>query len=229
MLDFLRRLFAVGAPSPMLERTAPEVEMEATIIRECRAQFGDPPRSLHPADAQACRLSLTPEVAGLFEESRDPMLRILADQACLRVRGTVVWSTLVQANQLLFDPTNPHTLAANVLYSLDPYFDGRLALLSDMAHGLFGKKGSVPAERELREFVRVITDERARIMRRELPLGYCGGHVVYFATCFIQPGHLPGNRLTRPDFPLLVNFEETDAVMLLPSRFWSSRFVQMWG
>ncbi len=125
--------------------------------------------------------------------------------------------------------TNPHTLAANVVYSLDPYFDGRVGILADMAGGLFGKKGSVPADRELREFVRVITDERARIMRRELPRGYCGGHSVYFATCFIQPDHLSGNRLTRPDFPLLVNSEETETVMLLPSRFWSAVFLEVWG
>jgi hypothetical protein len=118
----------------------------------------------------------------------------------LRDRGPVVWGALVQANRALFDPTNPHTLAANVVCSLDPYFDGRVGLLADIAGGLFGKKASVPADRELREFVRMITDERARIVRRELPRGYCGGHSVYFATCFIQPDHLPGNCLTRPDW-----------------------------
>jgi len=75
----------------------------------------------------------------------------------------------------------------------------------------------------------VITDERARIVRRELPRGYCSGHSVYFVTYFIQPDHLPGNRLTRPDFPLLVNFEKSEAVTLLPSRFWSALFVEVWG
>jgi len=140
----------------------------------------------------------------------------------------VVWGRLVQANQILFDPSNDYTAPANVIYSLDPYFDGRVEILGGVAHGLFARKGTVPGDRELREFIRVITDERERIMRRELPRGYCGGRPVYFTTCFVQPGHLPGNRIARPEFPLLVNFDETEAVMVLPSRFWPAELISQW-
>jgi hypothetical protein len=156
------------------------------------------------------------------------MLRILADQPALLGRGEVVWGQLVQANQVLFDPGNNYTAPANVIYSVDPSFDGRANFLAGVAHGLFARKGTIPGERELREFVRVITDERERIMRRELPRSYCGGRSVYFTTCFIRPGHLPGNRIARPAFPLVVNFRETEAVMVLPSRFWPADLVAQW-
>lgn len=169
-----------------------------------------------------------PELEAAFRQSNDPMLRILTDQQTLLDRGEVVWGRLVQANQILFDPSNHFTAPANVIYSLDPYFDGRGDILGGIAHGLFARKGSVPGDRELREFVRVITDERERIMRRELPRGYCGGRSVYFTTCFIQPSHLPGNRIARPEFPLLVNFQETEGVMVLPSRFWPPELVSRW-
>jgi hypothetical protein len=224
MFGFFRPRSKPTADSPV-----PEVGAETAVIEACRKRFGTPPRSLVWGDAQACRLALTPEVDELFKRTNDPMLRILEHQEALRDRGRVVWAHLLQANQILFDPANTRTLPAIVVYSLDPYFDGRVGVLAKIAHGLYDQKGSVPRDRELREFVRVITDERERIMRRELPRGYCGGRSVYYADCFIQPGHLPGNCLRRPAFPLLVNFEETEAVMILPARFWPAEFVAQWG
>jgi hypothetical protein len=216
--DFLR---AAGEAEP--ERPG-----EVDLLRSCRALFGTPPRSLSAADARACRLTLTPEVERLFVGSGDDLLRVLADQEALRDRGRVFWGHLVQANNLLFEPDNPHTLAANIVYATDPFFDGRAAVLARIAKGLFAQKGSSRADRELREFVRVVTDERERVLRRELPRGYCGGRCVYFATCLIQPGHLPGNHLARPAFPLVVNYQETEAVMVLPSRFWPPELAAQW-
>ncbi|VTT97577.1 Uncharacterized protein OS=Planctomyces brasiliensis (strain ATCC 49424 / DSM 5305 / JCM 21570 / NBRC 103401 / IFAM 1448) GN=Plabr_4597 PE=4 SV=1 [Gemmataceae bacterium] len=228
MFDFLRPLIAPDDQEPGAVDTGAEVPAQANQIRASRARFGPPPRVLSTADAEACRLTLLPELEAAFRASDDPMLRILADRQRLLDRGEVVWGRLVQANQILFDPSNHITAPANVVYRLDPHFDGRAEALGRIPHGLFAQKGTVPASRELREFVRVITDERERIMRRELPRSYCGGRSVYFTTCFIQPGHLPGNRIARPDFPLLVNAHETEAVMVLPSRFWPPDLAYQW-
>jgi hypothetical protein len=228
MFGFLRRLLKTEPDRPAVTGTGPESGAQAALIRSCRDRFGLPPRALSVAEVEACRLNVAPELEAAFRASNDPMLRILADQQALLERGEVVWGRLVQANQILFDPSNPYTAPANVIYSLDPYFDGRADALGEVAHGLFARKGTVPGERELREFVRVITDEKERIMRRELPRGYCGGRSVYFTTCFIRPGHLPGNRIARPEFPLLVNSGETEAVMVLPSRFWPAELVSQW-
>jgi hypothetical protein len=172
MFGFFRRLLGAENERPPVVETAPE--SEADLIRACRKRFGLPPRSLDAADTEACRLSLLPAMEATFRQANDPVLHILADQEALRDRGAVVWGRLVQANQILFDPSNDYTAPANVIYSLDPYFDGRADILGGVAHGLFARKGTVPGDRELREFVRVITDERERIMRRELPRGYCG-------------------------------------------------------
>ncbi len=228
MFGFLRRYLMSESVSPETSGDTPENEAESRVIQACRDRFGPPPRSLEGLDAETCQLNLTPEVDSVFTKSKDPMLRILTDQARLRNYGQVVWGQLVQANQLLFDPSNKHTLAANVVYSLDPYFDGRVDLLSKIALGLFAQKGTFPDDPEIRKFVRVITDERIRIMRKELPRGYCGGRSIYFTNCFIQPSHLPGNCLRRPKFPLLVCFRKTEGVMVLPSRFWPERYVSQW-
>ncbi len=190
-----------------MENDFPESELEVDIIDACRERFGPPPRSLHATDAKACRLELPSQLEDLFAQTNDPMLRILVDQSLLRDRGQVVWGHLVQANQMLFDPNNTKPLPANVVYSLDAYFDGRVGLLEKIGYGLFSHKGSVPDDRELQEFVRVITDERERIMRRELPRSYCNGRSVYFTTCFIVPEHLPSGYLAETEFPMLVDYE----------------------
>jgi hypothetical protein len=158
----------------------------------------------------------------------DKLLEVLEDQDVLRDHGQLLWGHLVQANQLLFDPENRHTLAANVIYSTDPFLNGRVAVLARIAPGLFSQKGTVNADRDLKEFVRAITNERERILRRKLPRGYCGGRSVYFATFFIQPSHLPDKCLTRPAFPLLAHYERTEAVMILPSRFWPPELIAQW-
>lgn len=220
------------APESDRERTvareAPLDELEVNVIQTCRQCLGPHPRDLGDAGREAFRLELNPILASTFQQTNDPLLRIIEDQAALRDRGRVVWGHIVQANSLLFDPANRMTLAANVVYSPDPYFDGRVSLLADIAHGLFAQKGTTPADRDLREFVRVITDERERVLRRELPRRYCEGRSVYFATCLIQPGHLPGNCLTQSAFPLLINPAETRLVMVLPARFWPARLIARW-
>jgi hypothetical protein len=225
---FFRRLFKAESDLSAVIEPGPESEDQTAFIRGCRDRFGLPPRALSVAEVEASRLNVDPALEAAFRKSKDPMLRILADQQALLERGEVVWGRLVQANQILFDASNHYTAPANVIYSLDPYFDGRVASLGAIAHDLFARKGTVPGERELRELARVITDERERIMRRELPCGYCGGRSVYFTTCFIRPGHLPGNRIVLPEFPLLVNFRETEAVIVLPSRFWPADLVAEW-
>ena len=94
-----------------------------------------------------------------------------------------------------------------------------------MARGLFAQMGSPRVDRELKEFVATVTDEMARLLRRKMPHSYTGGRSVCFATCFIQPTHLPYGYLNRPSFPIIVNPEETPAMMLLPSRYWPAELV----
>lgn len=197
-------------------------------IQSCRTRFRPPPRVLDALDAQACRLQLSPDLMRALTRARDPLLCVLTDHAALCDRGQIVWGALVQGNNLLFDRENRLTAPANVVYSLDPYFDGRPLELLRLAHGLFAQKGGTPADQGLGEFVQTITDETTAILRRELPRNYCGGRSVYFATCFVQPSHLPRHFLAQSTFPLLVNFAETPAVMLLPSRYWPATLASRW-
>ena len=78
--------------------------------------------------------------------------------------------------------------------------------------------------RELREFIRATTDEFERILCLELPLGCCHGRSVCYATCLlIQPSHLPKGVIKALWFPIVANFDETEAVMILPSHLWPEK------
>lgn len=164
----------------------------------------------------------------VFLVKRDKLRIVLRDQFILRDHGRVVWGFLVQANQFLFDPSNRLVLPANVIYSPDPYFDNRVPLLQDAARGLFDLKGTSPNDAELETFAKAITDERARTMRLALPRSLCQGRDAYFTTCLIQPAHLPGGYLASGFFPLLICPEETEAVMILPARYWSEGLYNVW-
>jgi hypothetical protein len=212
--DFLR---AAGESEP-----ARQAEME--IIGTCRELFSSPPRPPSVAD----RLVVSPVLNQALVQSNDGLLRIIQDQDIFLVRGKVVWGQLVQANQILFRPENRNTCPANVIYSADPFFDGRLSLLSSMAGSLFAQKGSTKADREIQSFVDAVTDEMTRVLQREMPYSFTGGRSVYFATCFIQPGHLPDGYIVGPSFPVIINPEETPAMMLLPSRYWAAALISHW-
>lgn len=134
----------------------------------------------------------------------------------------------VQANQVLFDPKNRQVLPANVIYSPDPYFDDCVPMMQELAHGLFGLKGTAPDDKELEQFASAITDELTRIMREPLPRSLCDGKEAYFATFLIQPSHLPGGYLAEAVFPLVICPEKTEAVMILPSEYWPEEFREVW-
>lgn len=198
------------------------------VLELCREQLGSPPREIDREQQRYMRVQL-PLLMRLFLWLRgDKLSIILRDQRHLWTHGQVVWGHVVQANSLLFSPSNSQTLPANVLYSPDNYFDDRLPQLEDVAHQIFQLKGTSPEEGELKEFARAVTDELARTMRLPLPRSLSGGREVVFTTCFIEPAHLPSGYLCRGFFPLLICPERTDAVMILPARYWSKELRAAW-
>ena len=165
------------------------------LLQACRDNFGPAPRTMNAAQADAFRVRLRGGLEAMQREENDAMVRILEDQHLLRERGRVYWGHFIQANQVLFQPGNAHTCPANLVFSTEPFFDDKPNLLGQLARGLGGMKGGEPADPSLADFVHVITDERARILCRELPRPYCRGHLAYFATVYVEPRQLPGGYL----------------------------------
>jgi hypothetical protein len=209
------------------ERTVNHLDF-AEMINKCRNSFGVAPRRLSAEDARAFKLNPSLMMRLLMFLTGDKLRSVLREQHILRDQGRLVWGALVQANQILFDPRNRMVLPANVIYSPDAHFDGRVEVLQELASGIFDLKGS-SADDEMEQFARAVTNETARTMRLPLPRSLCEGKEAYFTTCLIQPAHLPGGCLAAGFFPLVICPEKTDAVMILPASYWPKQLRDAWA
>jgi hypothetical protein len=199
------------------------------VIKSCRQQFRAPPRELPPDEQQSFQIRPSWFVKAMLNLTGDKLRVILRHQNILRDSGRVVWGCLVQANDVLFNPNNRQVLPANVIYSPDAFFDGRVSVLQTIAQGLFELKGTRPKDKELRKFANAITNELARTMRLQLPLSISEQREVYLTTCLIQPSHLPAGHLATGYFPLVICPEKTDAVMILPAWYWPEEAQAAWS
>ena len=185
------------------------------ILRECQANFGDPPRSLTFGEKRDYRI--WPPIWCLL--SGDPLLKIYWDQKKLRDRGRVVWAHLVQANSLLFEPGHMDH-PANIVYDPSTENDRVLDLLGDVAQQIYELKGTRPREKDLAECSRWVTNERQPIVDATVPARLSRGREIVFSTVMIHRKHLPGGYLSGSAFPLIINPEETPSAMVLPHFYW---------
>jgi hypothetical protein len=184
---------------------------------------------LDAEEREKFRLRVSCLLRVIFLLSGDKLRKILRDQRILRDHGRVVWGYLVQANEVMFDPTNTQTVPGNAIYCTDPDADDQVVLFQGVASGLFGLKGTTPRDIDLTRFSEAITNETARTMRLPLPRSLCRGKMAFFTTCLFQPSHLPGGYLASGVFPLVICPERTEAVMVLPARYWPEELCQIFA
>jgi hypothetical protein len=216
---------AVNEAEPV-ELTIPQNQTASDLLAECRAFYRTP---LIDSDRPACKLTISNELHDFYERSNEALLKILREQDLLHERGQVYWGHLIEANNLLFNSSNEYTLPAAIIYSTDPFFDSQIDLLESIANRLNEFKEKPSSDPEVREFMRITTDEFERILRLELPLNCCHGRSVYYATCLVQPHHLPRGIIQTGWFPIVADFENTEAVMILPSHIWPHRLLAYWS
>jgi hypothetical protein len=199
-----------------------------SLLQQCRDKLGPSPRSLTQQEQDYFRLRPSFLMRVLFFLGIDKLGIIIRDLHFLQNDGRVVWGYLVQANQLLFSTENHQMLPANVIYSPDTYYDDKPEVLLDVAQSLFQLKGTASDDKDLLKFIYAITNEKERTMRLALPRSVCQGKEAFFTTFLIQPSHLPGGCMASGYFPLLVCPEKTDAVMILPARYWPEELCAVW-
>ncbi len=187
------------------------------ILKQCRASFGDPPRSLSAEERQ--RFCIWPPFWCFVG---DPLLRLYWSQNKLRDRGRVVWGHLVQANSTLFSPGFMNS-PANVVYNPTSDDDRSLDLLGQIAHFIFSLKGQWHKDKDLARCARWVTNETLRTFAAPVPDRFAQGREIIFSTLMVHRKHLPGGYLSGSILPLIVNPDETTAVMILPAEYWPER------
>lgn len=197
--------------------------MERTIAA-CRELIGVPPRPMSPF-ALWCTKMPVPMWVRLRRDLR--FREIFRNQANLLKRGRVVWGAVVQANSLLFEPGRIDCPAA-ILYSLDSRVDQRPDVLTDAASMLFETKGRGVQDPEVRIFAEKLADEMVMDMKLAVPARLTRGVRCFYTCIMVHRKHLPDRKLSSGLFPILVNPEETEATMILPSKYWPSAFAESW-
>jgi hypothetical protein len=155
----------------------------------------------------------------------DSLSEIGKVQLRLLAEGEIFWAALVQANELLFKPGTADCPGL-LVYSTDHHFDSRPHELRAIASRIFELKGSAPADPQLQEIARLVTDEMDRSMGWKVPEGLTEKDV-RTAAFLVFRQHIPGGVLTASQFPVLVH-PSTQAVMIVPFETWPSELIRSW-
>ena len=159
--------------------------------------------------------------------SKDDLMLIYRDQKKLMNEGEVVVAMLVQANAALFKKGFDDA-PANVIYTEEPVGDNPLQSLQEIAHRIFGLKGTKPDDPDEQKFAGMVSYEYGRDFRVTVPDKLAGGLDVTYTTIMVHRKHLPQGYLANGFFPLLVH-QESRAAMILPARYWSKELLEDWG
>jgi hypothetical protein len=151
---------------------------------------------------------------------------VFSNQLQLLDEGRVVWSCLVQANELLFSAGEDDHPAA-VVWS-DAETDLEVEQLQQTARRLYELKGETTDDPEVQRFADLLEDELDAPLRLDVPFSLNDGVPARYASIMVPRSHLPFRQLTFGTFPLLVLPDATDAAIVLPLAAWPSGLVRYW-
>ena len=157
----------------------------------------------------------------------DGLHKLYQSQQLLFGQGHVVFGTIVQANTLLFE-RGKDDCPANLIFSLDSYFDEHLDELGQIATETYLLKENKTHQRNLDAVGLLLANETKREFNRKLPVVLTGGREVYLTTVMIHRKHLPMRRLIGSWLLLLVLPEFTQYAIVLPGRYWGREMTAQW-
>jgi hypothetical protein len=193
------------------------------IIEEQRDLLGEPPRSFGFFERWHWQIKRP----WWCEEHAPKLSAIYEQQQLLREEGTIVWGACVQVNMLLNRPGRDDCPGA-VIYSTESSWSDELTTLLTLADRLFELKDGTRRTEDEKAFGKLVADERPRVMHRAVPQSMTNGHRVILTTVMFHRKHLPGCRMTRSYFPLLVH-PDVKATLMVPSRTWPEDLRADWN
>lgn len=175
------------------------------------------------------RYEKLPQPKWLTED--DGLYTLYRDKEMLFSCGTVYYAYVVQANIMLFKPFPRCDLPANIIFSVDSAIRKNPMLLQPMARYLFHYKDKSDnnLRDEYKEILRLIRDERDRSSIRFQPfLKQEIGNEMIFSSIMVFRKHLPQGVLKGSLLPILAAPDHSEAVMILPKRYWTKAFKRAW-
>jgi hypothetical protein len=144
------------------------------------------------------------------QSRRDARLRALVQN------GTVVDAYLIQACSALFRPQD-EALPSLVLFTFQPEVAAEPEYLRHLARRVFSLKSTRQPDVDGRFVAGLTTEERGVPgRRRQLPLSFTDGSVIYCADLWVQPAHLKGGCLEGNVLHCIAEPGATGGVELVP-------------
>ena len=190
------------------------------VLAEIRAKLGASPRWFPEETLNALSVR-RPAWVG-----QDELEIVLRDQRAVLAMGEVFWGVLVQAHPALTRP-GPLDHPANLIYSRDAAVVRDPARLLRVAQRLANLKHVQPESPGLRRFAEILSDDRRRAMRWDVPESLTDGLSVYFTTVLVARAHVPGRTLVGDRVPVIVRYD-TPATLVVPSAVWPRSFRTRW-
>lgn len=177
---------------------------------------------------------------------QDALSRLYDDKQTLFDNGEIYYAQIVQANELLFNPSSKIDAPANVIFSSNPIVNKFPYLLKIVAEKLYSYKDANPADvpEYLRKLVEVITNERDRaVVDFTVPLAlesetisateagrYSNGQPTLveidarFISIIVFRKDVPSGVVNGSLFPILAAPNRCESAIILPKEYWSIDF-----
>jgi hypothetical protein len=176
-------------------------------VLEVMIPWNDLPRDLELADINHCqppaqRDPRTGVVEMLPHTARELQRRHEQRVAAVARRGVEVAAVRVQANALLHEPSQYDNLPGLVLVAFDRTVAANGAYLFDPAERLFDLKTTSPrtaAEQQAQAIILANQEQAEYHRRRQLPLGFTGGPVVWACDLWVHRPYLPRGFLVQEE------------------------------
>ncbi|MCC9602282.1 hypothetical protein LOC67_17140 [Stieleria sp. JC731] len=168
-----------------------------------------------------------PKPDWLGEDPSDRLSVLFDNLEMLYADGTIVWGRIIQANGLLFE-SGEDNCPGEVVYSLTDRADNEPECLTDIAGRLYQLKGTTPADSELLNIARYLSDEHVRVFGLPVPHSVNASLRCKISTTYFYRKHLPGGRLCTMLLPIVVSRNSPHFAMPLPQKYWPKELVAWW-
>lgn len=130
--------------------------------------------------------------------------------------GTPVNAFLVQANSALLQ-AQKQTLPCLVLISFQTEVSGEIDYMQSLARRIYAMKNAMPTDTDGQFIASLTTDERAFSgRRRQIPLSFTDGSIIYCADLFIRPDYLQGSHIQSDILPCIAEPGLGGGIELVP-------------
>lgn len=190
--------------------------MASCPLQASDMNLGIPPSQLSWFQRLTLRLITRP--SWMRRHGASGLNRFLAAEPDLKKNGIVVPGTIVQANNLLFQP-GKWDHPGELLFSLSQTLDG--AALRNLARELYCLKGERRRDPEEAFFSDHLANEMTRVVGAKVPKRLCPAEDTYVSTAIFYRAHLPGGVIQPSIYPVLVSPNSLVA-MILPVKYWTA-------